>query len=197
MTKYSTYIDEQLIELLKKSDESAFHEIYERHWEVLFGMAFNRLQSVPESEDAVHEIFLALWSRRDQIQIISLKSYLATALKYTVLRIIYRKKLSDAFVRSVSKDNPMLDAQTYLENKNIIENILLESETLPEKCKIIFQLSRIHGFSNNEIAQKLDVTVKTVENQINKAQARLRLSIKNFLSLLIILLFSDFLQKFF
>lgn len=170
------------MELLTSGDESAFNQIYERYWELLLGMAFNRLRYLHEAEDAVHDVFVSLWKTRETQKIISLKSYLAVSLKYIVLRIIYRKKLFDAFTsRNHSEDVTYNDNS--IEDREVFNSIQKEMDRLPEKCKIIFQMSRIEGLPNSEIALRMNVSGKTVENQINKAQGKLRLSLKNHLGL--------------
>lgn len=188
MNTYSSYDDEQLILLLKNGDETAFNEIYERYWELLLGMAFNRLKQLHEAEDVVHDVFASLWKTRSSREISSLRAYLAVSLKYNILRVAYRKKLFAAFVSGNDPDNLTYTIRP-VEDREIMSNIQDEMEKLPEKCKIIFQMSRLDGLSNTEIAETLNITNKTVENQINKAQGRLRSSLKNLSIFLAALLF--------
>jgi RNA polymerase sigma-70 factor (ECF subfamily) len=82
-----------------------------------------------------------------------------------------------------------LENQRQLDDQQILKLVMTQLETFPEKCQVIFRLSRIEGFSNSEIAEHLNIAVKTVENQINKAQGKLRFSLKNFLGLVILIFF--------
>lgn len=184
MSAYPTYSDEYLLALLKDNDESAFNEIYERYWETLLGMAYNRLKQLQEAEDVVHDVLAGLWKKRTT-DISMLRAYLAASLKYNILRKAQRKELFTHFhSQTLVAAETMLSAERQYDNREMIRLLQLQIAQLPEKCRVIFMLSRFEGFSNSEIAEQLRISGKTVENQINKAQGRLRLSMKDLLSLL-------------
>lgn len=176
MQLYDTYTDQQLITLLQISDEAAFTEIYDRYWDQLFGMAYNRLREIEASEDAVHDVFASLWKTRERAEIKSLKNYLAVSLKYIILRSIYRQQLSKKYIAAQG-------SVQYIEMKpdefDFISILSQELDKLPQKCRVIFEYSRIDAMSNKEIAEKMGISVKTVENQINTAQKQLRVALKN------------------
>ncbi len=131
-----------------------------------------------EAEDAVHDVLVSLWKSREEQDIESLRLYLSGALKYAVLRTIYRRRIFGN--TKVIEDKSIVYNDTQIDNRNVLSLIWEHTAELPEKCRIIFRLSRFHGLSNTEIAQTLNISGKTVENQINKAQKKIKLSLKNF-----------------
>ena len=98
---YTTYTQEQLLLLLAQSDEAAFAEIYNRYWERLYVIAYNRLAEKETAEDAVHDVFTGLWQNRGKAEIQELENYLAVAVKFNVLAKI--KKLCNQ--RNALKSN--------------------------------------------------------------------------------------------
>ena len=182
MIKYQLYNNETLLDLLAKSDECAFTEIYARFWKNLFAIAYNRLREMQEAEDIVHDVFASLWTNRNKIEIESLENYLATATKYMVLSKIKRKELQRIYYKTSSQSNPVfeLSVETSMHCQRILEIVKIEVEKLPEKCKLIFKYSRDEGMPVKQIAQELSISSKTVENQLNKALKKLKLATKTF-----------------
>lgn len=191
MRDYLSYNYETLLELLSKGDEFAFTEIYDRFSKKLFAIAYNRLKEVQEAEDIVHDVFASLWANRNKVEVKCLENYLATATKYTVFAKIKRKERERLYNES-SQCSPVfeLNIETSLHYKYILEAVENEVERLPEKCKLIFKYSRNNKLPIKEIAEKLSISPKTVENQLNKALKQLKLVAKTFL----ISLFSFFIS---
>jgi len=182
MRDYSSYNNETLLELLAQGDEYAFTEIYERFHKVLFAIAYNRLNEIQEAEDIVHDVFASLWSNRTKVEVKSLENYLAVAAKYTVLAKIKRKEYQRLY-NQASQQSPVheLNIEASLHYKYILEAVESEIEKLPEKCKLIFKYSRNNQLPVKVIAEKLNISPKTVENQLNKALRQLKLVAKSFL----------------
>lgn len=170
-----------MLNLLSQDSEAAFTEIYNRFWRKLFAVAYNRLKVIQLAEDIVHDVFADLWARRKKLEIDLPENYLATAVKYAVLAKIKEKEKEKVFQRSPHlapvKDLP---AETALHFKLILEIVKSEVNRLPEKCRLIFKYSRDKGMPVKEIARELNISPKTVENQMGKAIKHLRLAIKNF-----------------
>ncbi|MEO9211053.1 MAG: sigma-70 family RNA polymerase sigma factor [Ginsengibacter sp.] len=175
MRKYQLYDNDLLLELLSKDDELAFTELYSRYWKKLFAVAYNRLKEIQSAEDVVHDVFASLWANRRKSKMVLLENYLATATKYMVFAKI-KKILKERNYSNDSHQTPLIDLpiETSLHYKRILEIIKIEVEKLPEKCKVIFKFSRNDGMSVKMIAQKLDISPKTVENQLNKALRQLK-----------------------
>jgi RNA polymerase sigma-70 factor (family 1) len=178
MEQYRLYDDKLLLELLAKSDEQAFTEIYRRFWQKLFVIAYNRLRQIEAAEDIVHDVFASLWANREKSEVDLLENYLATAAKYMVLAKIKKKERERVYNASNQAPMPEMQIEISLHYKRILELVKNEVEKLPEKCRLIFKCSRDEGMPVKQIAQELHLSPKTVENQLHKALKQLKLATK-------------------
>jgi len=174
MRDTSSFTDEQLLDLLAQGDADAFTEIYGRYWKLLFYVAVKRLHNHTEAEEAVQNIFLDLWARRKSIIIKrSVKYYLAAAVQYQVLNFFTRRKLTQRL--EFDGKEPATDSTSQYLSFHELEKQLTELvDALPEKCRLVYRLSREEQLSNKTIASHLGISEKTVENQLTKALARIR-----------------------
>lgn len=168
--------DETLIERLRGGDNDAFAVLYHRYVSDLFRYANNVLKDAQAAEDIVQELFANLWRSRMAIEIrVSVKAYLYTANRYLILRAIRdRKKQSSLFENLELRIWGPPDPENLLYQKELKARALLLAEALPEKCREIYILSREQQLSNKEIAQRLGIAEKTVENQLTIALKKLR-----------------------
>ncbi|MEO7047712.1 MAG: RNA polymerase sigma-70 factor [Ferruginibacter sp.] len=190
MKQYYQYDNKTLLRLLSKSDSAAFTEIYDRFWEKLFAIAYNRIKEIELAEDIVHDAFASLWANRNTAEINDLENYLATSIKYMSFSKIKnkeRERLYKAIRQPFVTESNIENALHY---KKIIEIVKREVEQLPEKCRLIFKYSRNEGMPVKQIALKMNITPKTVENQLNKALKQLRFAAKSFLGSLLIIISS-------
>ena len=173
------YIDNtnvNLIASLKKGDEKAFTLIYDAYWKKLFAISCHILQDQCLAEGAVQDVFLSLWRNREIIQINTLESYLATAVKYSSLKLLKRNN-------RLSQIATELDYQDISREDQKIEAVFLQEflngilEKLPEKCQVVFRLSREQDMKNHEISEKLKISEKTVEAHITRAIKILRMNL--------------------
>ncbi|HVV06972.1 MAG TPA: RNA polymerase sigma-70 factor [Puia sp.] len=185
MSHYRKYTDKQLLALLSQNDEAAFSAIYDRFWQRLFVIAYNRVKDTPAAEDIVHDVFASLWANRASIDVEALENYLAVAVKYTVLTKLKKQAREKAFVQS-STDTPViaLPAEDAVQARQLRELIHSEIERLPEKCRLIFKYSREKGMPVKDIAHQLHLSPKTIENQLAKAVRHLRVAVRSFLQVL-------------
>lgn len=169
------------MERLASDDEAAFTELYNRFWQKLFAVAYNRLKEMQTAEDVVHDVFVALWTNRHRLSVESLENYLATATKYLVLAKIKQKVRDRAYAGSLAAA-PCAEAsaETALHYKRILELVHQEVEKLPEKCRLVFQCSRQQHMPVKEVAHHLQISPKTVENQLTKALKQLRPVLRSF-----------------
>jgi RNA polymerase sigma-70 factor (family 1) len=179
MALYSNDTDDELVRKLRLSDQAAFTEVYERYWDTLLGMAFNRLKVLDAAEDIVHDVFAALWKNRDRAEIRSLRNWLATAVKYLIIRAAEKAARQAQYSREQGRLAGVEDQLSKdLADKELARLLAEEIDRLPEKCRIVFRL-RQQGFSNPEIAAEMHTTVKTVENQVNRGVRALKVALKN------------------
>jgi len=176
---YNTLTDDQLVNRLVKGDKRAFHEIYHRYAEDLYRYAYHILKDDPACQDAVQELFIWLWDQKSTLRITRLKGYLTAAIRYRLVREIQTSRrreeiLSKFPLPSEYEVNDSLDVQ---ELKSLIDMLV---ETLPPRAKEIFCLSRREYLSTKEIATKLSLSEKTVENQLTIALRKIRSGIGKF-----------------
>lgn len=161
-----------------------FAQIYHSYWSVLYSYAYNILRDKAVCEEIVQETFFSLWTRRKHLQIThSLKSYLITAVKFQTLNYIRSEKVRRdyaasyyAFEKSMA-DNSNEESIYLSDLKDLVEK---EVSKLPPKCQEIFRLSRNEHKSIQNIADLLNISHKTVENQLTKALKHLRSSLGHF-----------------
>lgn len=192
MTFVNKYTDMDLVKRLQESDEEALTIIYKAYWEVMYLAAYNLVKDRSVCEDIVQEVFISLWQRRAKLQIkVSLKSYLYTSTVYKVYdhfsknKKMAKEELFDNFENKIETSNP----ETKLMHEELIH--LLDSiiDTLPDKCKEVYKLSRENMLSNKEIAEQLNISQRTVEGHISKALKILKESLGVAVSIEFILFF--------
>ncbi|MFD2966870.1 RNA polymerase sigma factor [Sphingobacterium bambusae] len=170
--RYGDYPDETLIGLLKTDDRRAFQELYERYWEKLFFTAARTLGNPEEAEECVQDIFCNLWLRRESLLLKhSFHTYLSVATKYKVIdklqqRHRNRVALAEAVIY-LSTTEPSVE--THILEKELMERLTASITALPEKCRLVYQLSREQYKTHKEIALELGISEKTVNNHLVKA----------------------------
>ena len=182
MSNYISYHDGELIHLLMHDDKNAFDELYHRYWSILYNAAFKRLKSIDLSKDITQEVFVDLWIRRGKVEIENIQAYLLTAVRFQVLKLIASEKNITRFIEpfenmAISSFNP---------DENLIDKELADLfeswlNTLPQKRKAIFVMHYIEKLSTNEIAERLHISQKTVQNQLGIAVQELRSNITHYM----------------
>ena len=179
-----------LIESLKNGDEKEYNYLIDTYHHKLCVYANSLVKNIYSAEDIVQNVFIKVWEQRTRLKTNhAIKSFLYK-LVYNEFIDLYRKNQSlfsleksyyDALNSIVLED----DSESLQRVINVVDK---EIQNLPPKCKEVFILSKKEGLTNIEIAEHLDVSIKTVEAQITKAFSILRSSlddkIKNFLFLL-------------
>lgn len=182
MRMYATLSDAELTTLLKEGNAAAFTEIYNRYWRTLYGLSYNRLRDLQSAEDVVHDVLVSLWKNRETAVVENMTAYLATATKYKIFHLLKRTMKFSVDEHDQEKAENILDTEDMedrLHYRRLLELVNEEVEKLPEKCRLIFKYSREENLSVKEIAEKMDISTSTVENQMNKALTRLRAKVKN------------------
>ncbi|MFD1629780.1 RNA polymerase sigma-70 factor [Pseudopedobacter beijingensis] len=186
---YKILPDDELLIKLSENNTDAFNEIYNRYWNVMFMSAYNVLRDREPCMDIVQELFIWLWEHRNQLDIASLKPYLMVAVKFKVANFIRSGKVRDSFFEKLKQtEEPYELAQDSLEVKELMAMINHFTNQLPEKCRKVFLLSRQEHLSNKEIAERLGISVKTVENQMTIAIKKMRSSLTRISSFLLLFL---------
>ncbi|KQM69276.1 hypothetical protein ASE74_04480 [Pedobacter sp. Leaf216] len=180
MAIYQSMTDLELLDLLGKSDENAFREIYYRYWKVVFTNAKKKLDDFQDAEDLVNELFVSIWKRRTHMpEIQSLTNYFKGAVRNQVLKYWGMKYKAESYI--LEQQNKFYVQESVLQNDLEYKELELEVNkaisSLPEKCRLVFELSRVEGLSQQQIAAKLGISLKTVEAHISKALKILKIKL--------------------
>ncbi len=187
MVAYSSYPDNELVRLINESDEQAFSQAYDRYWKSLYISAHNILQQKSVAQDIVQEVFTALWHRRQIVSIDNLQSYLYQATRFQVFKAIRAEKTDHEFYKRLSAaTNEILqhDPILFKELQHLIDDII---NSLPEDQKEIFLLHRTEGLTYPQIAERKNISIKTVEKKMTLALKHLRLHMNDTLIILMII----------
>ncbi len=161
---------------LKAGDKTAFKAIYEQYYKYLVVTAFNVLGDSNAARDLAQDVFVEIWRKRETLLISSsLKSYLRRAVVNKTLNHIKASRIdfNDPVTLPESVATPHgQDEQLHARN---LEKVIHQAiAALPERCRIVFTLCRLEKLSHKEIAARLDISTKTVENQMTRALMLLR-----------------------
>ncbi|MDR6940856.1 RNA polymerase sigma-70 factor [Mucilaginibacter pocheonensis] len=182
--------DIQLIDRLKLDDETALTAVYKKYWAPLYIAAYQVLKNKEACEDIIQELFIKLWNNRRSIMImVSLKAYLYAAIRYEVYRQIRTGPVRADIFDEVSERIHTPSVYNNIEYKELTARVSSVVDTLPEKCREVYKLSREECLSHKEIASQLNISTKTVENHLTRALRQLRTFIGSSFLLYIICFF--------
>jgi RNA polymerase sigma-70 factor (ECF subfamily) len=178
----NTHHDKDLLNRLKQSDEKAFETIFNTFYASLCLFASQFLGDDEKAEEIVQDLFVNLWSKRNSLQIDrSLKSYLFHATKNQCLNWIQHTKIREKHAESVKQDfQRQINESDYFLEVGLSQKIAESIESLPEKRRQIFKLSREQGLKYQEIADQLGLSVKTVETHMGLALKQLREQLRDY-----------------
>ncbi|WPQ61732.1 RNA polymerase sigma-70 factor [Chitinophaga sancti] len=179
--------DQQLLQLLAAGSQASYTVIYERYSEILFRHAYNMLEDRAEAEDVIQEVFLMLWTKRaGAAGAKSLSGYLYTSVRNRILNHLTHQKVVDKYLDSI---RTYMEAGSYtadelLREKELAAVIEREIEAMPPKMREIFLMSREQELSHKSIGELLNISDKTVKQQVYKAVKQLKGRVENFLKVI-------------
>ena len=183
--------DQALLALLKGDDEKAMERIFDAYYPYLVNTAYHVLMDEHQAKDLVQDTLFHFWSKRETLSIEgSLKAYLRKAVVNRSIDQIRRKKrfgVPEEFT-DFNQTDGNVSTQEVLETSDLESTILAAVDSLPERCKLIFSLSRFEDMSHAQIAEQLDISKKTIENQMTKALKTIRLAIQQYEKLTILIM---------
>lgn len=188
---FNTKEDDELLSLLYKGSEDAFSVIFNRYNKLLYALAYNYLKSDDSAKNAVQTVFMKLWESRSVLNIsINLRNYLYTMLKNHVLNEIRDNNL--AIEKNYEIAQAMIenedDTFAKLADKDMIQKLYEAIDKLPQQKRMICRLKLQGDLSNQEIADKMHLSVPTIKTHYNQAIKILR----EYLTKMIIILVSYF-----
>ncbi|MDO8369057.1 MAG: RNA polymerase sigma-70 factor [Saprospiraceae bacterium] len=175
--------EQQLLSALRFGNEGALRQIFDRHYPLLLSDIYRLIPDESTCQDLAQELFVELWNKRDNLDIhTSLRAYLRRAAVNKSLNYIKaNRRIQFDYTDDLGHlpDTSAVDTHKR-ETQDTLEDALhVAIGSLPEKCRVVFNLSRFEQLSHREIADKLGISVKTIENQITKAMKILRVALTN------------------
>jgi len=176
LKKKDEITEAEWIRALNAGNIQAFNQLFDHYGKRLYHFSFGYLKSVQDAEEIVQEVFLKIWNNRKELSVEkSFESYLFTIAKNGILNTIRKSKYEQTYY-NYAKFNPgenvLLDQEL---NFRELEKAYNEAiDQLSPRRKEIFLLSREQSLSNAEIADKMNISVKTVENQMTSSLSEIR-----------------------
>ena len=165
-------------------DKEKFERIYRSHWRMVFGVCYRYLRDEEVAKELVQDIFESLWKRRNTVQIQdTIEKYLAGAAKLAAFNHLRNVTQQPELFSLNESDSSIATTCTEEEIlcRNLTERVELLAESLPEKSRAVFDMSRNQGLSNREIALALVVSENTVKYHIAAALRFFRIGLKEFI----------------
>ncbi|RZK43264.1 MAG: RNA polymerase sigma-70 factor [Pedobacter sp.] len=185
--------DNDLLFALQNGDARAFDIIYQRYWGVLYSHAIRMVKDQDLAKDIVQEVFLSFYQKSEMLELkVSLSAYLYSSVRNKILDEIAKNKVRDKYSSyheiSVSSSECYTDHR--VREKQLAKLIEREVALLPEKMRLVFELSRVSEKSYKEISAELGISDHTVKKQISNAIKILRFKLDATISVVVICLLS-------
>lgn len=182
--------DQNLAESIRNSNHGVFELVFNYYYSGLVVYADQIIKNTEISEDIVQSVFMKLWETRENIEIRSFRSYFIQCVKNRCIDHLRSQQVKSRFDNRIPDTDHLVmedDLWTKNELSKLIEHAI---EDLPPRCREIFGMSRYENLKIAEIAEKLNISKRTVETQISKALKTLRIKLIDYISLLIFYFFS-------
>lgn len=188
--------DVELITAIKRRNKRVFEAFYKKYYKQLFAIAYRYSGQAQAAEEIVHDVFITIWNKADQLNIQqSMKSYLFRAVVNSSLNFIKKEKSTAqkqlAYMKIYDENSDDThDKHAEEELLNRLEDAL---KLLPEKCRQVMYLSRFGKLKQQEIADQMNISIKTVKNHLTYGFQKLREHLENkkqLTSIVIIMLFN-------
>jgi RNA polymerase sigma-70 factor, ECF subfamily len=162
--------------LIKEQPQKAIELLFNEYYVKLCIHVNTILKNKNVAEDIVQEVMMEIWKMKDQIAVSSsMEAYLKRACRNKSLNYIRSQKMNFEDIDAADElSSDYINVEDSIAVENLQDKINACIHTLPEKCRLVFTLSRVEGLSYQEIADQLEISTKTVENQISKALKILR-----------------------
>jgi RNA polymerase sigma-70 factor, ECF subfamily len=169
---------------IRQSDVSAFEVLFREYYAPLCRFASRFVHDMDTAEEIVQEFFYNYWKNRTTIEIkVSIKAYLYSAIRNQSLKTIEQQKVRHNYINSKLNSDEVFVELNQLDELQVKEMEQIIDQTLaglPERCRLIFSMSRHEGKKYQEIASALGISIKTVEANMGKALQQLRNTLSNY-----------------
>lgn len=184
-------IEQDIWQSISAGDELAYEGLFKSHFAELTLYAMRFVRGMENAEEIVQDIFFNLWNNREKLNVnTSIKSYLYRSVKNTCLNVLKHQKVEDRYQKYLSRElqGEEMNADNWMVESELSDKISKAIDKLPPERKKVFVLSRFEELKYKEIAEKLNISIKTVETQMGKALKFLREELKDYLPLLMFFL---------
>ena len=172
--------EKSVLQKIKNGDEQAFKIFFKSFYHLLFGYIISLTLDRNQAEDITQQAFINFWSKRSKIDINrSPKSYLFTIAHNLFLDSQRQLKSERNYLQLIQKETLIEDTEEQEKHIEKIEKLRQAINQLPDKCKTILLLNKIEGLKYQEIADRLQISIKTVESQMRIAFSKIREDFKN------------------
>jgi len=178
--------DKNIFRKISEGSEDAFKAVFNEYYSRLVVFAQNYIDNFEDAEEIVQQLFYSLWLKKDKLKIeLSVKAYLYNAVRNNCYDYLKHQKVKSLYARRINQETKSQNIKFHNEliSKETAKIILDAIESLPEKTKKIFKMNRFDGLKYKEIAEALEISPKTVENQMGTALKKLRNLLKNYIHL--------------
>jgi RNA polymerase sigma-70 factor, Bacteroides expansion family 1 len=181
--------DQYLLENLRNSNQGVFELVFNFYYSGLVVFADKIMRNTAVSEDIVQSVFLKFWETRQTVEIKSLKAYFVQCVKNKCIDHIRNQQVKSKFDAHYLETEVSLSEED-LWTKNELAHLLeIAIADLPPRCREVFWMSRYENYKVSEIAEKLNISKRTVETQISKALKILRVKLIDYISLIFLYFF--------
>jgi len=188
------FTDNELVAAIKRDDQKAFRLIFDRYWKLIYKKAYSYLHDTAVCEELVNDVFQSVWQNRQRTDIQHLKNYLTAATRYRVYTHMHETRNNPLTYVESYKDIEPLSEDSYAPPSTRIRDLNRQLESslneMPSRRREMFLLSRKEHLTNQQIAQRLGISQRTVENQISHALKYLRLKLGQVFIIALLLSFS-------
>lgn len=194
MPSISSLTDLELVEAIKADDQKAYRALFDRYYKYLLVTSYAYIKDDNTIRDLTQDVFFEIWKKRNSLNIRNVKAYLRRSVINKSLNYIKAQRMNFEDSNESFDVPDRAKVQEELEASQLQKVINETIESLPDRCRVIFVMRRMEELPLKEIAAKLDISPKTVENQLTKAIKILRAAVEPYVSggLFIFLFFGIF-----
>lgn len=177
---------DEILSRFQRGDETVLKEIFDRYYLQVCGAIHRFIKDRSTVEDLAQDVFIRLWEKRAQINITSsIPAYLRRMAINEALGYLRKsKRFQEEELSQDISGGLNASAEDQYMHGELQNHVTQAIDTLPPKCRTVFQLSRFEDLTYREIAEKMGISIKTVENQMGKALKILRKQLRSYLNIL-------------
>lgn len=170
MSLKNFHTNELLVAHLKKGNQKAFKTLFDEYWEAMFCKANSILRNRDVAQDIVQEIWINLWNQRENLEVSNFEAYIFRSVSYGCYKYLRDIKFNTSQLKVIDS---LIFTRSEIENQHNIEatQLIIDKalKELSPRCRQIYKLSRLEDVTNKEIALRLGISKRSVENQVSIA----------------------------